>query len=113
MTEGEVCEELTRRLTTLEDPPGMYGSVGVSAQADLVAAASIQAGILARFLEMIQANAAYLPSKEVVLAALEKAIDALLLASGRPILVGLLGPALKRKILDEASRLYDMLLGVA
>ena len=113
MTEGEVCEELTRRLATLEDPPVMYGSVGVSAQADLVSAASIQAGILARFLDLIRANAAYLPSKDVVLAALEKAIDALLLASGRPILVGLLGPALKRKILDEASRLYDMLLGVA
>lgn len=112
MTEGEVCEELTRRLTTLEDPPAMYGSYGVSAQADLVAAASIQAGILARFLEMIQENAAYLPSKEVVLAALEKAIDAALVASGRPILAGLLGPALKRQILGIAGDLYDRLLGV-
>ena len=113
MTESEICEDLTARLATLEDPPPMYGSGGVSAQADRLAGVTIQAGILARFLEMIQANAAYLPSKEVVLAALEKAIDALLLASGRPILVGFLGPALKRKILDEAGRLYDMLLGVA
>ena len=113
MTEGEVCEELTRRLATLEDPPAMYGSYGYSARADDALAASIQAGILARFLEMIQANAAYLPSKEVVLAALEKAIDAALVASGRPILAGLLGPALKRQILGIAGDLYDRLLGVA
>ena len=101
MTEGEVCEELTRRLATLEDPPAMYGSYGYSARADDALATSIRASILARFLDFIRDNADHLPSKDVVLAALEKAIDAALIASGRPILAGLRGPALKRQILGH------------
>ena len=113
MTDEHLVQDLTARLSTIEDPEVSYGSYGYSAQADEALATSVRASILARFLDFIRDNADHLPSKDVVLAALEKAIDAALIASGRPILAGLLGPALKRQILGIAGDLYDRLLGVA
>lgn len=70
----------------------------------------IQASILAGFMKFLSANIEFLPEKEVVLDMLSKAIDLAFASIGRPILVNLVKPFVKKQILEIASNLYDSLL---
>ena len=110
MTEDAIISDLTYRLATISDPPQAFGAdyPGLN---DAIAQ-SVASSVLAKFLEFLRDNAGFLPPKETVLSALEKAIDAALIASGRPLLAGLLGPALKRLILEKAGEYYDWITGV-
>lgn len=70
----------------------------------------IQASILAGFMKFLSANIEFLPEKEVVLDMLSKAIDLAFASIGRPILVNLVKPFVKKQILEIAGNLYDSLL---
>jgi hypothetical protein len=48
-----------------------------------------------------------MPSKEIVLDALSKAIDLAFTALGRPVIANLLKPIVKQQILNAAGAMYD------
>ena len=72
--------------------------------------AEIQFRILARVLEFLSANAAMLPSKQVLLDALSKAIDAAFTALNKPLISALLKPAVKAQLLAIVGDFYDKIV---
>ena len=71
------------------------------------ATAKIKADILSKVASFLGEFTEFLPSKEVFLAAVEKAIDLAFKAAGRPLLSRLLQPAVTQLILTSAGQLYD------
>lgn len=67
----------------------------------------LQFRILARVLDFLSTNIASLPSKQVLLDSLSKAIDAAFTAANKPILSAILKPIIKAQILDIVGKLYD------
>ena len=77
----------------------------LSQQQEAVAAQTLKLAIFGNLLQTLSDLAGEFFTKEMVLAALEKAIEALLIS--RPILGRIIGPSLKKLILEQAGRLYD------
>lgn len=67
----------------------------------------IQASVLSKFARFLADNADLMPSKEIVLDALSKAIDLAFTAIGRPVIANLLKPIIKQQILAAAGAIYD------
>jgi len=72
--------------------------------------AEIQFRILARVLEFLSANASMLPSKQVLLDSLSKAIDAAFTALNKPLISALLKPAVKAQLLAIVGDFYDKIV---
>lgn len=121
MLDAETCESgLTHRLELISmSSPVMQSSVSDQSanltmlSSDAVSAmltAEIQFRILARVLEFLSANAAMLPSKQVLLDALSKAIDAAFTALNKPLISALLKPAVKAQLLAIVGDFYDRIV---
>jgi hypothetical protein len=67
----------------------------------------IQFKILSRVMDFLAANAGSLPTKEVLLASLSKAIDAAFTAANKPLISAILKPIIKAQILTIVGNLYD------
>ena len=75
-----------------------------------VVIARLSGSILAVIAKFLGDNAEFLPSKDTVIAAANKAIDAALDQIGRPWLSALIGPAVKKLIINGVDALYDVIL---
>jgi len=122
--DSQTCESgLTHRLELIQMvSPVMYSESQATASdvaaasamtSDSVSAmltAEIQFRILARVLEFLSANSAMLPSKQVLLDSLSKAIDAAFIAVNKPLISALLKPVVKAQILAIVGDFYDRIV---
>jgi len=93
----------------LAESDGALPSITSSAVTDMLTA-EIQFRILARVLEFLSANSAMLPSKQVLLDSLSKAIDAAFTALNKPLISALLKPAVKAQLLAIVGDFYDKIV---
>lgn len=70
----------------------------------------LQFRVIEKLMTFLAANASILPSKETLLAALSRAIDAAFLAINKPLIASLLKPIVKARLLEMAGSLYDSIL---
>lgn len=108
MSDTVSVDVLTQSLTDrLESMPIAEASISgiTSKQQEDVASQAVQLAIFGNLFQTLSDLAGQFLTKEMVLNALSKAIDAMLLS--RPILGRIVGPSLKALILEQAGRLYD------
>lgn len=116
--DSQTCESgLTHRLELINMASPLMRSEGFPEASEMTSAAvsemltqEIQFRILARVLEFLSANAAMLPSKQVLLDALSKAIDAAFTALNKPLISALLKPAVKAQLLAIVGDFYDRIV---
>jgi len=115
-----VLEQYKKRFENMSNSENLVGDlvfrlqsieVAESATESIAAPAfmtrQIQASVLSKFARFLADNADLMPSKEIVLEALSKAIDLAFTAFGRPVIAKLLKPIVKQQILVAASAMYD------
>jgi len=117
MLDAETCESgLQHRLESihlaspvLAESDGALPSMTSAAVSEMLAQ-EIQFKILSRVMDFLAANAGLLPSKEVLLASLSKAIDAAFTAANKPLISAILKPIIKAQILTIVGNMYDRIV---
>ena len=108
LDEDQVTEGFYLGIIGIEDPATeKNGEAMVNAPAVI---ARLSGNILAVIAKFLADNAEFLPSKETVIKAANKAIDAALDQIGRPWLAALIGPAVKGTISRAVDALYDAIV---
>lgn len=109
MVEDVLYEELKAAMRSVElaEASIAEASLADGVTGEMFAIRQLKSGIIAKFAAWLSSNADVVPSKEVVLEMLSRAIDAALIATGRPLIAKLLGPIVKQQILTLAGSLYD------
>jgi hypothetical protein len=121
MLDAETCESgLTHRLESIHLlSPVLTSEMGVqaavvggmtSAAVSEMLAQEVQFKILSRVLDFLAANSGSLPTKEVLLASLSKAIDAVFVSVNKPLISAILKPLIKAQILTIVGNLYDRIV---
>ena len=109
LDENQVTEGLYLGFIHIEDPA--IDDDGTEAMVDSSAVVARMAGnILSVVAQFLKDNAEFLPSKQTVVRAANKAIDAALDQIGRPWLAALIGPIVKAKISLAIEALYDAIV---
>jgi len=90
-------------------PGGVAMQMTSAAVADMLGR-EIQFKILSRVMDFLAANAGSLPTKEVLLASLSKAIDAVFVAVNKPLISAILKPLIKAQILTIVGNMYDRIV---
>jgi hypothetical protein len=101
--QSNLVSDLTFRLETITLAEAATESIAAS----IFSTRQIQASVLSKFARFLADNADLMPSKEIVLDALSKAIDLAFTALGRPVIANLLKPVVKQQILNAAGAMYD------
>jgi hypothetical protein len=97
-------KELVNQLQTINV---IEASVEPGVDSESFMVRQIKASVLSRFSSFLANNADLMPSKETVLAMLDRAIDVAFAAMGRPVIANLIKPLVKAQILAIAGNLYD------
>jgi len=115
--DSETCESgLQHRLESVHLVSPMMATdstIATAMASESIAAVitqEIQFRILARVLEFLSANASMLPSKQVLLDSLSKAIDSAFTALNKPLISALLKPVVKAQILAIVGDFYDKIV---
>ena len=109
LDEDQVTEGFYLGIIGIEDPAIRHNETQAMVDAPAVIA-RFSGNILAVIAEFLAENAEFLPSKETVISAANKAIDAALDQIGRPWLAALIGPAVKGTISRAVEALYDAIV---
>lgn len=117
MLDAETCESgLQHRLESihlaspvLAELDGALPSMTSAAVSEMLAQ-EVQFKILSRVLDFLAANSGSLPTKEVLLASLSKAIDAVFVSVNKPLISAILKPLIKAQILTIVGNLYDRIV---